>query len=102
MSGADAIVVVARWQAKAESLGGLLAMIAELRRHSLAEPGCLGYDAFQGLGEPGTILLVERYADDAALEAHRGSAHYRELVVERILPLLTDRRVEFLKARNQA
>jgi quinol monooxygenase YgiN len=38
-------------------------------------------------------LLVERYADRAALDAHRASVHFRSLALERIVPLLADREV---------
>jgi quinol monooxygenase YgiN len=102
MSAADNVVVVAQWQTTRETLGSVLTLVAEMRRQSLAEPGCLGYEVFQGVGEPGALLLLERYRDSAALEAHRASHHYRELVVERIVPVLAGRRVEFLQAKDPA
>ena len=98
MSAAGPIVVVARWQVPATALVSVLAFVAQLRLHTLAEPGCLGYEVFQGVDRPGGLLLLERYRDDAAIEAHRGSPHYRELAVEKILPLLADRKVELLQA----
>jgi quinol monooxygenase YgiN len=97
MATAEPVVVLARWETTEAFLGEVLAQVAALRPQSLAEPGCLGYEAFQGVDEPATVLLVERYRDGAALDAHRNSVHYREVVVERILPLLTDRRVVFLR-----
>jgi quinol monooxygenase YgiN len=100
MDSSAAIVVVARWQTTEASLDDVLTHVAALRRRSLAEPGCLGYDVLQGVDEPTTVMLIERYGDGAALDAHRDSPHYRELVVERILPLLVDRRVEFLRPQD--
>lgn len=97
-----AITVVARWQPADGALEQVLAIVAELRPQSLAEPGCLGYEVYQGVEAPGSVLLVERYRDDAALDAHRQSAHYQSLVVQRVLPLLVDRRVEFLQPRDPA
>jgi len=97
MRAQEQVVVVARWHTTTDSLAGVLALAAELRQHSLAEPGCLGYEVFQSVEHPGALLLLERYRDGAALEAHRQTAHYRSLVVDRILPLLTDRRVELLR-----
>jgi hypothetical protein len=44
-------------------------------------------------------LIQERYAGGEALEAHKSSAHYRELAVERIIPMLEDRMVEVLTRR---
>ncbi len=83
-------------------LGGVLALVAELRARSLEEPGCVSYEVLQSVDEPGAILLLERYRDGAALEAHRSTNHYRELVVERILPMLVDRKVELLQPRSSA
>ena len=46
------------------------------------------------------LVLVERYRDDEALEDHVNSPHYQEIVVGRVRPLLTDRRVEVLRPRD--
>jgi quinol monooxygenase YgiN len=100
MGSPDPVVVVARWRPGVESVGNVLALVAELREQTLQEPGCLGYDVFQGVDSPGELLLLERYLDDRAIEAHRGSAHYQEFVVRRILPLLADRKVEVLRVRD--
>jgi quinol monooxygenase YgiN len=90
----DPVVVVAHWQTTADSLDTVLAHLAELRPQALAEAGCLGYEAIQSVDDATTIVLIERYRDDSALDEHVNSAHYQELVVGRIRPLLTDRRVE--------
>jgi quinol monooxygenase YgiN len=97
MSAADAIVTIAHWQVHPEAVASVLALVDELRRHSLEEPGCLGYEALQSVGGPDSIVLIERYADPAALAAHRNSAHYKGLLVEQILPLLSARGVELLR-----
>ena len=97
MSAAGPIVVVARWRMPTEVVPQVLALAAQMREHSLAEPGCQGYEAFQSVSTPGEVLLLERYADHAAIEAHRGTAHYQEIVVKRILPLLTGRQVQLLR-----
>jgi quinol monooxygenase YgiN len=96
MNEAAPIVVVAHWQTTADSLDTVLEHVAHLRPQALGEPGCLGYEVFQSAEEPTAIVLIERYRDRAALDAHLNSAHYQDLVVQRIRPLLTDRRVEFL------
>ena len=96
----EPVVVVARWQTAGTSLETVLAHLAQLRSRSLAEPGCLGYEAFQSVDEPADLVLIERYRDGDALDAHLNSPRYQELVVGRIRPLLTDRRVEFLRRRE--
>ncbi len=42
------------------------------------EPGCLLYVLHKG-EEPQTYVFMERYKDQEAVEAHRASAHYKEL-----------------------
>lgn len=98
MSTNTQITIVARWQPTAEAYEEVLAIIAELRPQSLAEPGCLGYEVFLSSDAPRTVLLLEHYRDADALEAHKQSAHYQALVVGRVLPLLAERKVEILRA----
>ncbi len=51
-----------------------------------------------GIGQPTILVLIERYAERAALDAHHDSTHYRELLADQIRPLLTDRQVEITRA----
>jgi quinol monooxygenase YgiN len=97
MSSPEPVVAIAHWKTDAPSLGAVLDLVAELRQRSLEEPGCLGYEVLRSVATPDAIVLVERYADASALEAHRRSQHYRELLVERILPLLSERRIDLLR-----
>lgn len=99
MNAEAPIVVVARWRMAPEAVPEVLGLVAALREQSLDEPGCQGYEAFQSVGTPGELLLLERYSDQAAIEAHRASPHYQALVVQRILPLLSERQVELLQAK---
>ena len=39
------------------------------------EPGNLQYDLFRSKTEADTYVVYEQYADEAALEAHRGAPH---------------------------
>lgn len=96
----ESIVVVARWEVAADSVATVLKLAAEVAPQSLAEPGCLGYEILQGLEQPTTLVLIERYADRASLEAHLDSPHYRDLVAGQIRPLLTGRHVEIMQPRE--
>ena len=42
------------------------------------EPGCKLYQLCKA-SDPDTYVFMERYADQAAVEAHRGTAHFKEL-----------------------
>jgi quinol monooxygenase YgiN len=98
MDATGTITVVARWQPLPGRVDTVLALVAALREASLAEAGCLVYEAYRGVADPDSVLLLERYRDRAAIDTHRESGHYRDLVVERILPLLASRQVELLHA----
>jgi quinol monooxygenase YgiN len=67
---------------------------ARLLRHARTsvadEPGCRCFDVHQDKSDPTLFLLIERYADQAAFEAHRSSPHFvafrqdvKDWVVER-------------------
>jgi quinol monooxygenase YgiN len=70
-------------EAAVESI--LRAMIGNTRR----EPGCRRYDFYRStLAPSGTMFcLVERYADDASIQAHRETEHYKDYRA-RIMDLL--------------
>ncbi|MCB9958884.1 MAG: antibiotic biosynthesis monooxygenase [Rhodospirillaceae bacterium] len=51
-------------------------MLANRDGARTAEPGCLRYDVFQDFDDPDNLLVIEEYADRAALAAHRESPHY--------------------------
>ena len=52
-----------------------LELIAAVRAN---EPGCLLYTLSKG-DDPSTFVFMERYADEAALTAHRGTEHFKRL-----------------------
>ena len=97
MAESDPVVVLAFWHTTPDLLSAVLAAITELRSRTLVERGCTGYEALQQIGDPTWIVLIEEYRDAAAQQDHVNSDHYREIVVERIRPMLIERRVEMLR-----
>lgn len=43
---------------------------------SLTEPGVLRFDVLTDTADPGHVVLVEVYADQAGADAHKETAHY--------------------------
>lgn len=76
--------------------------IAEtLRALALAsrqEPGCLTYVPHTVEGDPDTVLIYEQYRDDAAAEAHRQSAHFKQHAVGGLYQKMRNRSREDLCA----
>ncbi|MFD3492623.1 putative quinol monooxygenase [Streptomyces sp. NPDC058690] len=88
------VVVVARWNPGPGSRDIVRAELANLVTASRREPGCLGYQVFHPDGAmDGDIVLIERYADREAHDAHRDSPHFQRHALKRIVPLLRDRQV---------
>lgn len=55
------------------------------------EPGCTLYQASRRQEDPDVFLLYELYVDQAALEAHRETPHFKEIIEGTIIPLLEKR-----------
>jgi quinol monooxygenase YgiN len=71
--------IIATIQAKPGSEADFKAAALQLAAAVRAnEPGCLLYTLNQG-DAPGTFVFMERYAGEAALAAHRGTAHFKTL-----------------------
>ena len=61
------------------------------------EPGCKLYALHHG-EQPSTYVFMERYADQAAVEAHRASEHFKTL--GRQMGEFMDGRAEVLRLRE--
>ena len=70
------VEVIATLQARPERESDVEAALCVLLTHSRQEPGTRRYDLYRDSTRPATFHLIEAYADEAALEAHRESAHY--------------------------
>src|SRR5690554_3771318 len=92
------IVLVAKFRGK-PGTGDLIASALEelvpLVRDR--EPGCLRYLVHRSTTDPEVFLLYEQYADEAALDAHRRAPHFKEIIEERVVPLLSEREREFYR-----
>jgi quinol monooxygenase YgiN len=54
---------------------------------STAEPGCLGYRPLADLNRPGAMVCLEVWADEAALQFHFTTPHFKHIaaVLDEIL-----------------
>lgn len=88
------IYVFAKWQVKEEQLQMVLDVLPELVQKTREEEGNLFYKIHQSHSDAHTLVLYEGYQDENALDLHRSSVHFKELVIQRIVPLLEKREVE--------
>lgn len=89
-------ILLVRWQVKEEALATVLPLLPRLQQSSQEEPGNLAYEIYQSESAPTVIFLKEVYTNKTAVEAHKASRHYQTIVVEKIIPLLSQREVHFV------
>ncbi len=92
------IVLIARYFAKVgqgEAIETALKRMAPLVAEH--EPGCKFYNAYRSQDNPDLFLLDEHYVDEAALQGHRETAHFKEIIEGTIMPLLEKRERELYR-----
>jgi quinol monooxygenase YgiN len=76
--------------------------VSEMLRHLTAasrkEPGCVTYVPHWVEGDNTTVLIYEQYADEAALEHHRGTPHFAQYAIGGFYQIMKERQVENLTA----
>lgn len=87
------IHTIAKWKVKPGQYDTVLMLLKELRAKSIEEEGNLFYNVYQDNDDLCTLILLEGYANEAALNQHRNSSHYIGIVVEKIRPLLASREI---------
>jgi len=85
-------VLVARYRARAGEGDVVAAALATMAKAvARDEPDCLDYRAGRSVDNPDEFVLYEEYVGQAALEAHRETAHFQAIVEGKIVPLLEER-----------
>lgn len=74
------LALVVEFRIKAESIAAFGVAIAENARLSReSEPGCRQFDVCRDPADPALFHLYELYDDEAAIQAHLDSPHYRHM-----------------------
>jgi quinol monooxygenase YgiN len=69
------LIVLAKAHVGADAMAAATAAIADMVAASNAEEGCIAYAFTQDVLQPGTIHIVEKWQDEAALAAHFATPH---------------------------
>lgn len=89
------IVLVARYYCKPGQGDAVAAALREMAPLARQEEGCALFLVSRAQEDPDRFLLYEHYHDEAALQAHRDTPHFKRIVEGRILSLLEKREREF-------
>ena len=57
-----------------------IAVAEKLVKATREEPGCVYYDLVQDAADEKVFFFVEKYLDEAAVEAHKNSEHFQVYV----------------------
>ncbi|MDT7566302.1 MAG: hypothetical protein QOG76_4926 [Pseudonocardiales bacterium] len=85
------VQLIARHTITPGKIDEVLPLLPKLAAAALTEPGCLAFDVFRSLDDEHSYVLLERYASRAALDAHRETEHFKDLVLGQIVPRLSSR-----------
>ncbi|MFB3815762.1 MAG: putative quinol monooxygenase [Terriglobales bacterium] len=66
-------------------------LVRKMEEHTRREPGCRHYIGHQSVEDPCRFLFYELYDDQAALDAHRASPHYKRYVTNGLIGLMETR-----------
>lgn len=70
-------------------------MFAILQEESRKEPGCIQYQVHTHREDPRHFLVYEQYKDDAAIDFHRESPHFKKYAAEGVYTMIDSRDVGF-------
>lgn len=72
------IVMHATMPVKPEMREAFLNAIPRLVDASNAEEGILSYQCYEATAQPNTFVMIEVYADKAAMDSHLASPHFQQ------------------------
>lgn len=92
------ITFTVRMKFRQDDLADIAHILRELTAASRQEPGCVTYIPHFVESEPDTVVIYEQYKDEAAVEAHRGTAHFAKFAIGGLYQKMLERQVETLHA----
>jgi quinol monooxygenase YgiN len=84
------------WVVREGQLDAAIDIIARFAPEARKEPGLEFFSINQSAANPLEFLLYEIFTDEAAFEVHQQTPHFRTMILEEALPLLSKReRVQY-------
>ncbi|MGS2741794.1 putative quinol monooxygenase [Sinomicrobium sp. M5D2P17] len=93
MENQKKVHVFATWQVKEGHIDTVLNVLKVVREESIKENGNLFYTIQQSNTDTNTLILFEGYRNEAAVEEHRNTSHFQDLLLGQIVPLLASREI---------
>ena len=97
MSETDSrLVFTVTWKVRAGQEEAAAAIVARFAPEARKEPGLELLMVNRGAADPSVFMFYEVFKDAAAFAVHQETPHFRTMILEEALPLLSERtRVEY-------
>ncbi|KAF2520135.1 antibiotic biosynthesis monooxygenase [Flavobacterium salilacus subsp. salilacus] len=89
--------LLVKWNIRESERDEILSLLPELVEKTRNEEGNILYNIYRSENNPNELILHERYADEEALNAHKLSEHYQNIVFKKIIPHLETRELTIVK-----
>ncbi|WP_343632903.1 putative quinol monooxygenase [Fluviicola sp.] len=89
--------LIVKWKIRETETGRILELLPVLAEQTCKEPGNISYTIYQSENNPNELILHEKYVDQSAVDLHKNSEHYQNIVVKEIIPHLEIREVVIVK-----
>ncbi|HSU89297.1 MAG TPA: putative quinol monooxygenase [Terriglobia bacterium] len=88
------LILVVRVTIKAGHEDEVLVPFRKLQEETRREPGCIMYLVQRSRDDSRRYLIYEQYKDQAALDAHRASPHFKEYATNGFYRFVEERQAE--------
>ena len=78
------IHILASFVIPAENKDAFVRLAKELVGETLKEAGNISYELVQGADDPTQFTFIEKWRDQAAIDAHNASPHFTKLIPEMV------------------
>ena len=78
------IHIIASFAIPAENQAAFVKLAKELVAETLKEAGNISYEFVQGADDPTRFAFIEKWRDQAAIDAHNASPHFTKLIPEMV------------------
>ncbi|NDI97942.1 antibiotic biosynthesis monooxygenase [Flavobacterium sp. LaA7.5] len=89
--------LLVKWNIRESERDEILSLLPELVEKTRNEEGNILYNIYRSENNPNELILHERYVDEEALNAHKLSEHYQNIVFKKIIPHLETRELTMVK-----
>jgi quinol monooxygenase YgiN len=89
------LILVVRVTIKAGFEEAVIESFRKLQDETRREAGCITYFVQRSRDNPRVYLVYEQYKDEAALQAHRESPHFKEHATNGFYRFVEERQAEF-------